>query len=948
MKKGLVAIVFLSLALLLQQRAIAQTGLTVKGVVKTEEGRTLSKASVLLWYQGERDTIKTVSDEEGRFHFNQVRKKKLAVLVTYVGFRPFLNSYDFSQSDGEQQIWDVVMKPGDNTLQNLTLESSKIQIKEDTVSYVVDSTMYRKNDNVESMLKNLPGVQVDKDGTVTAQGKQVTKVKVNGKEFFGGDVTTATRELNADMVDKIQIIDDYGDQAAFTGIKDGDATKTMNIQLRKDKNKGYFGNATLGAGTEERYQASLSVNRFNDDQQISLLGNLNNNNASLFNFGSFGGGAGSMGNMIGGMVRSFGIGSGGGGIASALGNLGVSDGIARTQSLGLNFRDNWGSKVSVYGSYSFSNRGTNTIREINQQNSFQNQTNTNTRFSNQYEVNENHRFSFNIEYKIDSFNYVKINPGITYRRTNGDYYTINNVFGKTGNKLTDGYIDEFAQYDQPSYSGNILFNHRFRKKGRTLSLNLSAGLSSNDGTDDLVNANTYYINGNSFDTLNQQYITQNNDNRNYGIRASYTEPLSKKRSLEFNYAHNYQFTGNDRETFLVDPASGSKQFTDSLSSIYENEYTTNRFGVNFRTNEKKYNYSIGLAVQPATIRSRSVTGKYSYRQDILNYFPVVRFAYNFSRSRSLNINYSGNTTQPSFSQLQPVPDYSNQLYVTIGNPDLRPEFTNSFNLRYNNFDFISGNVFFGNLLFSFTNDKIVTNTIPVGGLGRQETRYLNSNGFYTASGFYNVSKPIRNRKYVFNLGGTLTYNNNVSYLNSEKNIGRNWLFIQRVATDIRIKKWLETTTGVNFTLNSTQYSLKSASLQNLSAQTWTFSHTTRIFLPRDFIISYDLDKTLNNGYSETVAVNPFIINATLEKQLFKKKNGSIKLQAFDLLNENISINRQVTANSITDTRTNRLGRYFMLSFIIRLNKFSGQTSTGMPPGMGMPGGGMQIMRQGGL
>ncbi len=948
MKKGLVAIVFLSLALLLQQRAIAQTGLTVKGVVKTEEGRTLSKASVLLWYQGERDTIKTVSDEEGRFHFNQVRKKKLAVLVTYVGFRPFLNSYDFSQSDGEQQIWDVVMKPGDNTLQNLTLESSKIQIKEDTVSYVVDSTMYRKNDNVESMLKNLPGVQVDKDGTVTAQGKQVTKVKVNGKEFFGGDVTTATRELNADMVDKIQIIDDYGDQAAFTGIKDGDATKTMNIQLRKDKNKGYFGNATLGAGTEERYQASLSVNRFNDDQQISLLGNLNNNNASLFNFGSFGGGAGSMGNMIGGMVRSFGIGSGGGGIASALGNLGVSDGIARTQSLGLNFRDNWGSKVSVYGSYSFSNRGTNTIREINQQNSFQNQTNTNTRSSNQYEVNENHRFSFNIEYKIDSFNYVKINPGITYRRTNGDYYTINNVFGKTGNKLTDGYIDEFAQYDQPSYSGNILFNHRFRKKGRTLSLNLSAGLSSNDGTDDLVNANTYYINGNSFDTLNQQYITQNNDNRNYGIRASYTEPLSKKRSLEFNYAHNYQFTGNDRETFLVDPASGSKQFTDSLSSIYENEYTTDRFGVNFRTNEKKYNYSIGLAVQPATIRSRSVTGKYSYRQDILNYFPVVRFAYNFSRSRSLNINYSGNTTQPSFSQLQPVPDYSNQLYVTIGNPDLRPEFTNSFNLRYNNFDFISGNVFFGNLLFSFTNDKIVTNTIPVGVLGRQETRYLNSNGFYTASGFYNVSKPIRNRKYVFNLGGTLTYNNNVSYLNSEKNIGRNWLFIQRVATDIRIKKWLETTTGVNFTLNSTQYSLKSASLQNLSAQTWTFSHTTRIFLPRDFIISYDLDKTLNNGYSETVAVNPFIINATLEKQLFKKKNGSIKLQAFDLLNENISINRQVTANSITDTRTNRLGRYFMLSFIIRLNKFSGQTSTGMPPGMGMPGGGMQIMRQGGL
>ena len=360
-----------------------------------------------------------------------------------------------------------------------------------------------------------------------------------------------------------------------------------------------------------------------------------------------------------------------------------------------------------------------------------------------------------------------------------------------------------------------------------------------------------------------------------------------------------------------------------------------------------------MAVQPATIRSSSITGKYSFKQNILNYFPVVRFAYNFSRSRSLNINYNGNTSQPSFSQLQPVPDYSNQLFVTVGNPDLRPEFTNTFSMRYNNFDFISGNVFFGNLLFSFTNDKIVTNTIQLGQLGRQETRYLNSNGFYTVSGFYNISKPIQNRKFVFNLGGNLTYNNNVSYLNSEKNIGRNWLLAQRFATDVRIKKWLETTTGVNYVLNSTRYSLESTALQNLSAQNWTLSHTARFFFKHDFIFSYDLDKTITSGYAETVAVNPFIINATLEKQLFKKKNGSIKLQAFDLLNENIGISRQATASSITDTRTNRLGRYFMLSFIIRLNKFSGQQTMspmqmGMP-GMGNPGGGgMQIIRQGGM
>lgn len=922
--------------------AFSQTGITVKGIVKTDEGKSLAKASVMLYYQGEKDTLKTTSDEKGGFIFSNVRKKNAAILVTYVGFQPFLNSYDFSGVSNEQQVWDIVMKPGDNTLQNLTLESSKIQIKEDTVSYVIDSTMYRKNDNVEELLKKLPGVQVDKDGTVTAQGKQVTKVKVNGKDFFNGDVTTATRELNADMVDRIQIIDDYGDQAAFTGVKDGDPSKTMNIQLRKDKNKGYFGNATAGAGTEGRYVGSVSVNKFNNNQQISVLGNLNNTNASLFNFNSLGG---SMGSMVGSMMRSFGVGQGGGGIASALGNFGVNDGISRTQSIGVNYRDEWGPKISAYGSYSFSRRGTNTIREVNQQNSFQNQTNTNTRNSNQNEQTDNHRFSYNLEYWVDSFNYLKFTPTVTFRKTTGDYFTANTVLDKTGNVLNNGIIDESAVSEVPSLNGNLLFNHRFRKRGRTISLNLSAGQSATNGTDDLVNDNTYYFNGNTFDTTNRQYITTNNDNRNYGARVSYIEPLSKKRSLEFNYAYNYQLTGNDRETFLVDPLTGNRKFADSLSNIFENEYTTNRFGVNFRTTQKKYNYTIGMAVQPATIRSNSITGKFSYKQNLLNYFPVVRFAYNFSRSRSLNINYTGNTSQPSFTQLQPVPDYSNQLYITVGNPDLRPEFTNTFNLRYNNFDFISGNVFFGNLLFSFTNDKIVTNTIPLGAFGVQETRYLNSNGFFTVSGFYNISKPKQSRKYVFNLGGTVTYNNNVSYLKSEKNIGKNWLLIQRFSTDVKIKKWLETTTGVNYTLNSTKYTLPTALLQNLSAQTWTLSHSARIFLPKDFIISYDIDKTLNSGFSDNVAANPLIINSTLEKQLFKKKNASIKLQAFDMLNENISINRQVTANSITDTRTNRLGRYFLLSFVLRLNKFSGTQAS---PMMQMPGGGgnMQMMQRG--
>ncbi|MEI2749832.1 MAG: carboxypeptidase-like regulatory domain-containing protein [Ferruginibacter sp.] len=356
----------------------AQQKISIKGKVVSTDGNPLPEATVVLLNKNGKDSLKTVSTDKGLFAFNEIQQGVYLLRISFVGYTPVTNEYDCTKTENELVTGDIALNPSNQTLQNLTLESQKVQIKEDTVSYKIDSTMYRKNDNVETLLKQLPGVQVDKDGTVTAQGKQVTKVKVNGKEFFGGDVTTATRELNADMVDRVQIIDDYGDQAAFTGVKDGDPTKTLNIQLKKDRNKGYFGTVTAGAGTEDRYLGSLSVNKFNNDQQISLLANINNTNASLFNFGS---GGGAMGNMMAGMARSMGIGRGGGGIGSALGNFGNSDGINTNKSIGLNYRDQWGPKLSVYGSYSFSKKYSDVTRDITQQNIF--------RRKNQYQCSAN-------------------------------------------------------------------------------------------------------------------------------------------------------------------------------------------------------------------------------------------------------------------------------------------------------------------------------------------------------------------------------------------------------------------------------------------------------------------------------------------------------------------------------------------------------------------------------
>ena len=897
-------------------RLSAQT-VSVKGIVQNEDAKPLANASVFLFHEGSKDTLKTVTNDKGLFTFKDVPAMKTGIAVTFLDYNALARFYDYSNASGEQVIADLKMVPGGKTLDDVTVQASMVQIKEDTVSFRIDSTMYRKNDNVEELLKKLPGVEVDsKTGAVTTQGQQVTKVRVNGKDFFGGDVTTATKNINADLVERIDVIDDYGDQSAFTGVKTGDATKTLNIQLKKDKNKGYFGNAALGAGTDERFTNSLTVNKFNNEQQISLIGNLNNTNTSSFNFGNMGG-------VMGGMARS---------IGGAFGNFGGNAGIANTKSIGLNYRDQFGKKISFYGSYSFTNKGTNTLQDINQENIFANNSIVNRQSTRNFTETNNHRASFNLEYKIDKFNYLKFTPTVNYQTSRSNFVSDFFFNGKDGQLLNSGRTTDFTNSISPNLSGILLFNHRFDAKGRILSLNASAGKSATDGDDTYTNTAQYFdLAGNVKDSVLRQFITQDNNNHNYGISASYIEPFNKKQSLEFNYAYNKQFTGIDRENFFINDA-GQKNFIDTASTIYDNEYITNRFGVNFRNNQKKFNYTLGLAVQPATISSSPQTNGVAFKQNITNFFPVVRFAYNFSRSRSLNVNYNGRSNQPSYTQLQPVADYSNPQYVVVGNPNLRPEFTNTLSLRYNNFNFIKGDVFFGNINFNYTQDKIANNVFNKG-IGVQETRYLNTDGFYTVSGFYAFSKPFKNRKYVFNYGGNVLYNNNVSFIENVKNVGQNYVLSQRFNTVVTIKKWLETGAGVNYTLNQARYTLRPQ--LNSTTKAWALTQNSRLFLKKDFTINYDLSKTINQGFGGSVATNPFIINSSIEKLVSKKYNASLRLNAFDMLNQNTNINRVVTGNSITDSRTNNLGRYYMLSFVFRFSKFVGRApSTGM--GLGGP------------
>jgi len=935
------------------------SGAQVKGIViDSAAKKPVDKVVVgMVIKSNPTDTIYTFTDEKGQFRFDIVPSSNFSVTIRNMGFRPVSKFIPVTKSEKTIDIGAFILTPWGKTLDEVIVQAAAIIVKEDTVEYNASSFKVKENAVVEDLLKKMPGIAVDKDGNVTAQGKSVTRVKVNGKDFFGGDVKTATKELPANIVDKIQVIDDYGDQSTVSGIKDGDPDKIINITIKKDKNKGFFGRATVGAGTEDRYQASFNGNYFNNNKQISLVANSNNTNASLFDFGG-GGNRGATSMIRTGMSAMSDMGGMSGArnlMQGGFGQFGGSNsGISSTNSFGFNYRDQWSKRISVYGSYSYSHKNTSQVQSTSSQNFYETSSFINNQDLNALTIGESHRATFNMEYQVDSFNYLKISPAFSYGGNDGNSNTAF-VYSKTdGTKTSDGTNTSGTNSNTPNISATILYNHKFRKRGRNFSASISYGNSESNSTQDIANLSYQYTSPGAGPRNLFQFIDQENTNYNYGVRFTYSEPISKHRSIDLSYSHNLNYARNDKETFNVDSSTKVRTLNNFLSNDYENNYYNNRMGVSLRTTMKKYTYTLGVSVQPVDLKGKSITKDSSFNTiSRANIFPIARMSYNFTKTKAINANYSGNATQPTFSQLQPVTDFSNPQIVSAGNPNLRPAITHNVNLSFSNFNFITGKVLFTNLTFSTIKNQIVYKTARLGNAGTSISIPENVSGYYNALGFYTFSRPYKNRKYVITVNGSANYNHNISLTDSvmlagnnltenldlRKIIGSNWIVSQGLNFEFNYKEWLELGTGVSYSINDNKYKGADgkdlSSFQNSSSNAWTISNNINVDLTKRLVLKYDFDYTINSGLASSVTKNLAIMNASLEQQLFKKKNGIIKLAAYDLFKQNSNISRSVNANSIIDTRTNRLTRYFMLTFTYRLQKFQGAKTDGPVPAMRM-------------
>ncbi|WP_460945367.1 TonB-dependent receptor domain-containing protein [Spirosoma daeguense] len=955
LKRFLFGTFFIIHSLFFINTTFAQSGGTIRGaVVDSLTRKPLLEASISLLSGRDSSLVSFgITDGDGKFLFPKVAEGQYRVLVTYVGYRSRAQRISITKADQIAEVGTVELIAESQTLTEVSVQGERapVAVKGDTLEFNAGSFKTRPNAQVEELLKKLPGVEVDRDGAIKAQGQTVTKVLVDGKPFFGNDPKMATRNLPADIIDKVQLFDQSSEQSAFSGVDDGDREKTINITTKRDKRKGSFGQQSLAVGPkpgdDARYSGRISFNQFNDGRQISVLGMANNINQQGFSaqdlgLGSSFGGAGQGQGGGGGsnMVR----GGAGGGSTGGGGQVG-SNAITQSWAGGINYRDGWGKKIDVVSSYNVSNTNTLTDQKSRRENVIPSTTSGPTRadagfIRNQANgsdnTNTNHRLNLRLDYRLDTLTTIRLIPSFSWLNSNYNNHSEATTLSREGvlaNSSRTNY-----QSDGEGLNGNnsLLFMRKFRKKGRTFSVNWNIALNNqdNEGINRSVNqfngASTTLtsgvitkdtLTGITTQTINQRNNQQTNSMTN-SVNVSYTEPLSLRQTLEFHYTlSNNHNTSNRAVNDFNEATSRYDLLNTQLSNNFINDYMTNRGGLTWQTRRLKYTYALGLDAQQANLNSDNLSSRdRSLNRSFSNLLPNALFTYNFGKQRTLRINYRTRINAPSVNQLQPVPNNTNPLNIQLGNPNLQPEYSHNISLNFNRFSSATFRNLFASVNLSRTDNKIV-NATTFTSAGAQTTQPVNTNGYYTVNGFLVFGQPVTigSQKTNVNLTTNVTHNRGQSFVNNQPNEATNWLLGQGVRLSSNFSEKLDLNLAGNINLQSAKYSLQPQQNTTFLNQTVTLDMFYQ--LPLRFTFSTDVYYNHYGGSAGAYNQSFTLWNATLSRQLFKQNQGEIRIQAFDLLNQNRSIVRNVTDTYTEEVQSRVLNRYFMVSFVYNLRKF---------------------------
>jgi hypothetical protein len=863
---------------LLTYKVNAQSSRSLSGVVKDSAGAAIEAATVKVAIS--KDTISSITDKSGRYQFKNIKADKFTITISSTGYITYTESYEFKKDQNVLELQPIVLKVQMHELKEVVVKSviAPVTVKEDTVEYDARAYKIREGDLVEDLLKQLPGIDVDKDGNVKAEGKGMTKLRVNGQDFFTNDVTTFIKQLPANILSKVQVIDDYGDEANFTGVKTGEPQKMLNLVTKPGMNKGTFGNTSATAGTNSVKSISANGNLWRDSKQISANGNISHaDNNSL---------------------------------------------VSNNSSVSASYRNNWGKKFSFNAGYTYNDYRSKSSSSTYNETLYPSGSLYTTSDHASENTAKGHNLHMGLNYNKDRKNYLTLQAALGCHEAAGNYTSASAQKGVVFQDLRNM---GSSNQRSPNVSGSAYYSHRFQKAGRFVSITFNVGANTNNNDEGLSDFTRYYDLTSGLpvkDSTLARIVHSKNSSTNTSFSVSYNEPINKNNFVDVSY----NYSSNVSQTSLitdVTKAPGISELVDSLSNIYRNIFANHRLGINYRHTTKFINYTAGIQFQPTTIDGEYVGRKESIHHTSFNFSPAASMQLHISKTSSLNMGYGGQSSSPNITQLQPVTDTRNLQNIVIGNPDLKPSFTHRLNVSYNKHSPEKGTMINLSLNGSTIKDQVVTDVRLINDTlartFRQETHYKNVNGNYNVGGNYNFSQPLFKNSLNIDIAGRLGYSRSISFANNILSASQNTNLSQSVGLRLSLE-WLAINGDIQYANNRQNYTV--GINRNISIETWNYNIGTQIFILKNRIrAGIDATKQVNKGYYSNVANNPLYINANASMSFLKKDRANVSIRVNDFLNQGNVPTRMVSGNSITDSRTNYITRYVIVAFTIRLNKF---------------------------
>ncbi|MCE9372324.1 outer membrane beta-barrel protein [Bacteroides fragilis] len=903
---------------------------------------------------------------QGYFSLSKQKPGKYLLKVSFIGYVTKIIPVQLTANVPAKKMGNIELATDAVMLQEAVVvaEAPQVTVVEDTLMY--NSSAYRTPEGamLEELVKKLPGAEIDDDGNVKINGKDLKKIMVDGKEFFGGDVKTGLKNLPVDMVDKLKTYDKKSDLARVTGIDDGEEETVLDLTVKKGMNQGWFGNADLGAGTKDRYTGRMMLNRFVDKTQFSIIGSANNVNDQGF--------------------------SGGGGGPRWRSN----NGLNATKMLGANFATQT-NKLELGGSvrYNFQDADISSInsseRFLQNGNSYSNSNNKNRN------KGTNLNADFRMEWKPDTLTNIIFRPNFSYGRTNNASRSESGTFNEDPFNLIvnpNDYLNFDNLSDDPlkdirvnatnsaslskgkSLSGNatLQVNRKLNNRGRNLTFRGVFGYGDNDNDQYTQSETRYYqllnhLGGDSI-LYRNQYITTPTRNYNYTAQVTYSEPIAKATFLQFSYQFQYKYSKSDKTTFdLLDypdwaiggalPSGYESHAVDSLSKNAEYRYYNHDASVGLRFIRPKYQLNVGMSFQPQNSTLSYKKGDYMIdtTRTVFNFAPNMDLRFRFSKVSQLRFTYRGRSNQPTMENLLPITDNSNPLNIRMGNPGLKPSFAHTMRLFYNTYNAEKQRGIMTHFSFTATQNSISNSTRYNEETGGLITRPENINGNWNAFGMFGFNTALKNKKYTINTFTNVNYQNNVAFLynqdtkNNDRNTSKGLTLGERVTGSYR-NDWFEF--SLNGSINYTAERNKLRPENNQEPYTYSYGASTNITMPWKMTLATNIANQSRRGYRDSsMNRDELIWNAQLAQSLLKGA-ATVSFEVYDILRQQSNISRSLSADMRSVSEYNGINSYCMVHFIYRLNIFgskaarekmmnSGRRGFGGPgrgPGGGFGGG----------